>query len=542
MDTNQTSLMEVSTRASGRNRHSSGQSPRSCKSTSGEELMALLGPAPKKPNPNHLFETIDLALVEQAAKKAFEGHNSKSDVKAFKANFQTRIERIYNAIKDGTYINLIGYRKLVKYNHKRKRRLIDSPNLDTRIMQHLWLILIVPIYESKDNGNGMNCKPDHGITSDVKRFSTLHNQKHLYYDLREFNYLLLMDQRKCYEHITPKIYRKQIKHFTHDKAFIDFGEKIGFINNKLPIGTPTSPYIHHICLWVSDVFIRDNTDWSERYADDNAMAFKTIEDLNAFKWRLKNLWWYCLHLRAKRQMTRVLEINKCPFDFCGYVAHRNPGKLVAEHNKGFVKMREKTLLRAKLKCRQANTSAEKVNRSWSSYFGQMQHADAFREMESIEKSNMKLRALTDEIRIDREIDAPTVDIKDLLGKKFNLYRYRIKEYKGKPNWLQCLIGSSEQLPLKDVPERNKKKKKDTTRPTKKLKKLKDSEDDVEYAYEFHGDYQGLIAYLQKLEDQHSDDPQWFMPIEEAEVVKDGEWVFKGSTNKIKYINKKKYYG
>lgn len=507
------------------------------------ELIELLGSEPlPEVDPNCLFNSIDRGLVERAAKKAFKGHNSKTDVKAFKAHFNFRIDRLYKAVKDGTYVNLIGYRKLVKYNHKNKRRLIDSPNLDTRILQHLWLVLIVPIYEKKDNGNGLNCKPEHGITSDVARFSTLHRQKHLYYDLREFNYLLLMDQRKCYEHITPKIYRKQIKHFTRDKAFIDFGEKIGFIKGKLPIGTPTSPYIHHICLWVSDVFIRDNTEWSQRYADDNAMAFRVIEDLNSFKWRLKNLWWYELHLRAKRQMTRVLEINKCPMDYCGYVAHRNPGKTVVSHNKGFVKVREKSIERAKQRLKQSQLPAAKVNSSWSSYFGQMQHADAFSLMTKIESSNMKLEKLTEKVRIDREIDAAEVDIKDLLGKEFNLYRYRIKEYKGQPNWIQCLIGVTEKLPLKEeVLDRNKKKNKKQVRPTKKLRKIKNSSDD-EYAYQFHGNLQGLIAYIRKLEEQDPDDPQWFMPIEEAEVVKDGEWIFKGSTNKIKYINKKKYYG
>lgn len=510
--------------------------------TSAKSLLELLGSADTKVyDDDHLFERINCDLVERAILKAFEGHNNKSDVKAFKAHFNERRDKILKALKDGSYVKLIGYRKLVKYNHKNKKRLIDSPNLDTRIMQHLWLLLIVPIYEKKDNGNGMNCKPDHGITSDVKQFSTLKNQKHLYYDLREFHYVLLMDQRKCYEHITPKIYRKQIKHFTKDKRFIDLGEKLCFINRKLPIGTPTSPYVHHICLWVSDVFIRDNTEWSIRYADDNAIAFRCIEDLQEFKWRLKNLWWYELHLRAKRQMTRILEIDKCPMDFCGYVTHRNPGKMVQDHNKGFTKVRQKSVDRAIERCRAGAFSTEKVNKSWSSYFGQMQHADAFGLMTKIEKSNMQLRQLTDEVRIDREIDAPEIDIKDLLGETFTLYRYRIKEYKGKDNWIQCLIGSKHQLPLKEVSERNKKKDKVRTRPTKKLKKIEDPKlpKGKEYAYEFHGNYQGLIQYIRALEDSVYRDN--FMPLEKAEIVKDGEYIFKGSTNKIKYINKKSYY-
>lgn len=505
-----------------------------------EELDQLFGPLPEyilpvDRDPNYLFESINLEDVRRATYKAFKGHNSKSDVKAFKADFNNRLYKIFTAIKGGTYKNLIAYRKLKKTNHKGKVRLIDSPNLDTRIMQHLWLYLIVPFYDKKDNGNGKNCKPKHGITAKQNINSTLHNQKHLYYDLREFHYALMIDQRECYKHITPKTYRRQVKHFTRDTQFIDFGEAIGFINNSLPIGTQTSPYIHHICLWKSDVFIRDNTEWSQRYADDNAIAFRTIEDLNAFKWRIQNFWWYELSIRAKRQMIRVLNIDKCPMDFCGYVTHRLPNKKVSDHNKGFCRVRSSTTKRAIKRCRDASISKEKVQRSYSSYFGQFIHADEFTTLTQIEQSNMKLDKLTENIRIDREIDAPEIDIRDLLGVKFTLYKFRMKSYKGQINWVQCLIGSYEKIPLKK--DRQNRTREDLPRETRKRKKVKGSR---EYAYEFHGDYQGLISYLKALENYNPNDPSWFLPIEEAEIVKDGEYIFKGSTNKVKYINKSDY--
>lgn len=501
------------------------------------ELFKLLPPIPEiqKKNPNNLFDTITLEDVRQATFKAFKGHNSKSDVKAFKANLEKNILDLYNAIKDGSYKKLIGYRKLKKRNHKGKLRLIDSPNLRTRIMQHLWLYLIVPFYDRKDNGNGKNCKPGHGITASNPRNSTLHNQKHLYYDLREFHFVLLIDQRKCYEHITPKNYRKQIKHFTRDIKFIDFGEEIGFINKKLPIGTPTSPYIHHFCLWASDMFIRDNTEWSQRYADDNAIAFRVIEDLQAFKWRLMNFWWYELNLRPKRHMTRILNIDKCPMDYCGFVTHRNPDKAVCDHDKGYCRMRSSTTQRAIERCKDSTIPAEKVNRSYSSYFGQFIHADEFNTLQQIENSNMKLCKLTEKVRITREIDAPEVDIADLLGKTFNLYKYRMKDYKGHTNWIQCLIGCTQKLPLK---KDRKNPEEGQPRPTHKVRKV--TKGGKEYAYEFHGNYQGIITYIKALEAEDEASVNWFMPIEEAEIVKEGEYIFKGSTNKMKYINKELY--
>lgn len=508
---------------------------------SSPSLEELFGPLPdtipvKDRDPDKLFEGITREDVVAAAYSAFKGHNSKSDVKAFKAHFDERIDRIYNAIKDGSYRELIKYRKLKKTNHKGKERLIDSPNLDTRILQHLWLYLIVPFYDKKDNGNGKNCKPGFGITAKTPRNSTLHCQKHLYYDLREFHYVLLIDQRKCYEHITPKIYRKQIKNFTRDSKFIDFGEDIGFINKKLPIGTPTSPYIHHLCLWASDTFIRNNTEWSQRYADDNAIAFRTIEDLHAFKWRIMNFWWYELRIRAKRHMTRILNIDKMPMDYCGFLTYRIPNKKVSDHNKGYCRVRRTSAKRAIDKCRNLNIPKEKVQRSYASYFGQFIHADEFKTLNQIEATNMKLDKLTESIRIDREIDAPQIDIRDLLGVKFNLYKYRLKEYKGQINWIQCLIGTSEKLPTKKE-RRSKDIKNILPRQTSKVKKTKDGK---LYAYEFHGNYQGLISYILALRDSKPNKDNWFMPIEDAEIVKESEYLFKGSTNKVKFIKHEDY--
>lgn len=499
--------------------------------SSSESLLELLSdvPAPAKVDTNNLFNSITRQMVATAAENAFKGHNDKYDVRNFKRHKERNIDKLYNSLLDGTYTKWIRYRKLERTNHKGKLRLIDSPDLFLRILQHLWLLIIVPLYDRKDNGNGRNCKPGCGITAKKKQNSILKPQKHLFYDLRQFHYVLVIDQRKCYEHITVKVYRKQIKLITRDKKFIDFGEQICFIKGKLPIGTPTSPYIHHICLLKSDWFIRDNTEWSERYADNNVIAFRTAEEANAFKWRLKNLWWYELQLRAKRQMTVVIDIDKNPLDNCGYLTFRNPNKKVSDHNKGYTRVRATTVNRAR-NC--------KTNESWASYFGTMLHADAFNLMSKLESKMPDLVKLTEDIRIDREIDAPTVEVKDLLGVKFTLYKYRFKSYKGKVNWLQCLIGTRKWIESTTVPRDSKDPRKRARVRTidKQVTLTKHNRPkDKEYAWEFHGDYQGLIAYLQKLEEVFDGDSSQFLPITKAEIIKDGEYIFKGSTNKIRYI-------
>ena len=49
-----------------------------------------------------------------------------------------------------------------------------------------------------------------------------------------------------------------------------------------------------------------------------------------------------------------------------------------------------------------------------------------------------------------------------------------------------------------------------------------------------------LKFIQALEASKLDTHNWFLPIEEAEIVKECEYIFKGSTNKIKYINKNDY--
>ena len=457
---------------------------------------------------NHL--TYD--LVKSAALQAFKGHNNKYDVRNFKKHLDKNLHELYNSLLDGTYTRFIRYKKLQKVNHRGKLRLIDSPILPLRILQWLWLLIVVPLYNKKDNGNGRNCKPKHGITAEQSKYGILKPQKHLFYDLRHLHYVLVMDQRKAYEHITPKLYRKQIKRILTDRKFIKFGEDIGFINGKLPIGTPTSPYIHHICLLTSDWFIRDNTEWSVRYADNNVMAFRTSEEAQAFKWRLMNFWWYELHLRPKRQMTVIINIDKNPLDNCGYVTHRNPLKKVPCHDKGYTFLRAATLRRVK-QCRNP--------KSWTSYFGLLLHADAFKLMTKLENNMPELGELTKKIRIDREIDAPSINIRDLLGVKFTLYKYRFKDYKGKTNWVQCLIGTKKWI-------------NSTANSSRKNPKKVPRGSRQEYAWEFHGNYQGLILYLKKLEEVMKKEE--FLPITKAEIVQDGEFIFKDSTNKQQFIN------
>lgn len=445
-----------------------------------------------------IYDRISKDDVVRAAYRAFKEHSGEHVVLEFARNMDENCTYIFESIKNHTYLNDVGYRKLTKTNNNKKIRKIDSPTLITRIHQYVALDVLEKIYYPQDNLSGLNCKVGCGITSNERQKSLIHRLKHIYYDATWLQYALVIDQRQCYAHITVSVFRREAKLYISDTKFIDYVIDVSFVNGILPIGTPISPMLHHIVMLDFDKWIKSNTGLYVRYADDNFIPFRTKEEAHQFKWRVKNYWWYRLKIRAKRHTVKIIPLS-LPLDFCGYVFHRN-NKMICDHNKGYTTVRQSTINRAK-RCQ--------TNESWGAYFGIMKHADTYRLMLKIQ-DNMKLAQLTNKIKIDRDMDAPNIKMDALLGQTFTLHKYetRTEAKSGQVNWIKCLIG---------VPE-----------------KINDQYTGKELAYEFHGNYKGIYTYLLACEKVYS--KQDMLPIEDAEIVDVCGYIFKNSTNQLTYIS------
>ena len=434
--------------------------------------------------------------VCKAQKRAADGHRGKKPVESFLSSKDENCVDMFNRLQDDSWCEDLSYRKLEKTNTNGKRRKIDSPTFRTRIYQHLLLNILEPFYQKKDNLNGLNCKTGCGITAKDPKKSVVHRMKQLFYDRLDLNYVLVIDQRKCYEHVSKKAVRRALKRMVSDKWLVDYAIGVSFVDGKLPIGTPTSPFIHHILMLAFDYHVRTFSPFTIRYADDNCLAFHTKEEANAAKWRVKNYWWYVLGIRAKRHTVKVQPLS-VPLDFCGFEFHRN-GKGKTCHDKGFVTVRRSTVKRA-MQCR--------TDEAWASYFGLMKHADAYRLMQTIEQ-RMKLRSLTEKIRIDRSMDARHIEVRDLVGVPITIYDYEIRYNSQKEaNWIKCLVGVEETV--------------DGAKTGKIL------------AYEFHGNYQGIIQFILAAEKSYG--KHALLPLEEAEIENQCGYIFKGSTNQLIYI-------
>jgi hypothetical protein len=370
---------------------------------------------------------IEKADIIQAIAAARKGRSKRKDFCYTKDD----ADAFAAAIADGTYTQHIAYRKLKKRNSNGKVRDILQPNNYTLVLQHLCKILLQPYYAPHDNNVGLNCKLGHGITAKQRANSVVKRIKHVYYDLRQYSYALIIDQRQCYAHITIKTARRALKRIGVPRWLNDYAISVCFYKKQFPIGVPTSPLVHHIVMVESDKLAKSLSPHTVRYADDNFVPMRTKEDAQRALWRVKNLWWYTLQIRAKRQSVRIVPLS-APSDFCGNVFHRNENKCITDHNKGYTLVRASIVERAR-RC---------TNKNYPSYFGLIKVTDGFNLLLKLEQ-DLKLSALTEKIRISRsKLDAPEIEVKELCDTKrvFDIEGYEVRYDKdGTANWMHCLI-------------------------------------------------------------------------------------------------------
>lgn len=433
---------------------------------------------------------VELSDIYDAISTAAEGRESRRDFKEILADDFNYATKLLADIRSGEYRRRISYRRGEVMNVNGKHRITYQPDCHTLILQHIAAHKLAPLYAQHDNHMALNCKKGCGLTASDKRGSVTHRIKHIVYDHRELSYSLQLDQRKCYDHIKPKVVRKALKAITDDKELIDYAMTLGFVDGKVfPVGTPLSPLLHHIVMLTTDKLIRQLTPFAVRYADDCILFFATKQEAQQAKWRIKNLWWYTLGIRAKRGGTLVRPID-VPFDFCGTVYHRNSSRSITDHDKGHTSARKATLRRAFIN----NTP-----KSYPSYFGLISKTDGFNILLKLEQVN--LTQLTDKIRIDRHLDAPNITVKELEDKHtvFVIHDYQIRSNKnGKPDWIKCLIS------------------------------YKDEQANRRVMREFHGSFQGLVDFHVKAEQQFTKDQM--LPMTQMWLINQCGYIYGGSSN------------
>lgn len=214
------------------------------------------------------FSDIMSAILAAASER-----ERRKDVAPVLANILEFAKAIETDLLNGDYRKKIYYRKLEITNNNGKRRHILCPDFYTLTLEHIAIAKLSPYYARLDPKVGLNCKKGCGVNAKAKKGSLAKRLKHIFYDLREYNYSLVIDQRKCYDHVTPRIFRKALVKIDAPYWLVEFAIDVAFVKETFPIGTPTSPLAHHIIMLNNDLLARSLCKHSVRYADDNFLAF-----------------------------------------------------------------------------------------------------------------------------------------------------------------------------------------------------------------------------------------------------------------------------
>ncbi|MCI6830261.1 MAG: hypothetical protein MR924_13580 [Prevotella sp.] len=439
--------------------------------------------------------------VRDAFFKASEGRKKKAAVVEFENNLNNNCKLIADIINSGKTGEYLKYIQLKRKNTNGKWRDIDAPTFFTLVMQHVWIMLVKPLYMAKETGIARNCIEGRGICSEDIDKGLLRPMLRLFYDMRQYSHLVCIDERKCYEHTTVKAYRKGMKAIGARRELIDFGESVGFVRGILPIGTPTSPLMHHIAVYPFDVWLNGNYPHALRYADNVFVPVLSLEEGHQVMWRIKMNWWYELCVRSKSTEQRVVAINDKPVDICGFrICRFKPRK--DNHGKGLTRIRKSIW---------HNAIHAETKESWASYFGILSHADCYRSL--VKKcKEMKLEELTSRCKLKRTMDAIEYDPREVLEiGSFDIIDYEILKDKKthEDNWINLFCG----------------RKRDGTN------KLK--------AFAFHGNMKCIYMWIRMLEEEFGG--KSFLPIEDVRLIKRRGYLLDGTAEIIEEIDPDEYY-
>ena len=439
--------------------------------------------------------------VRDAFFKASEGRNKKSAVVEFENNLDDNCKIIADIINSGKVSEYVKYIKLRRKNTNGKWRDIDAPTFFTLVMQHVWIVLVKPLYMAKETGIARNCIEGRGICSEDIDKGLLRPMRRLFYDMRQYSHLVCIDERKCYEHTTVKAYRKGMKAIGARRELIDFGESVGFVRGILPIGTPTSPLMHHIAVYPFDVWLNGNYPHALRYADNVFAPVLSLEEGHQVMWRIKMNWWYELGVRSKSTEQRVVAINDKPVDICGFrICRFEPRK--DNHGKGLTRIRKSIW---------HNAIHAETKESWASYFGILSHADCYRSL--VKKcKEMKLEELTSRCKLKRTMDAIEYDPKEVLEiESFDIIDYEILQDKKShdDNWINLFCGRKKEG-------------------TNKLK-----------AFAFHGNMKCIHMWIRMLEEEFGGKSS--LPIDDVRLIKRRGYLLDGTAEVIEEIDPDEYY-
>lgn len=306
----------------------------------------------------------------KAYQKARKCKRYRPEVLKFEQNREENLARAIAAIRDGTYTP--GRYFVFKVYEPKERLIMALPFFD-RVVQHMIVNIIEPIFEKRFIFHSYACRKDRGAHEASKALAAR------LYELQikqgKKIYAIKGDIHHYFQSIDHEILKKEIRRYISDKAVLKILDKIidhnGIYPNGvgIPVGNLTSQLFANVYLNILDQYIKHELHASDyfRYMDDFIILSESPEELREMLKKIDKFVCVRLHLTLNPKTGIVAAKNGV--DFVGY-RHFPSFKIV---RKGATR-RIKKLIRA---FETGEVDEELFDRSIESRLAHIEHADAW---------------------------------------------------------------------------------------------------------------------------------------------------------------------
>ena len=305
--------------------------------------------------------------------KARRGKRYRSDVLIFSANLEENLLKIQKQLLNKTYRPKT-YKQFYVYDPK--KRLIQAPMFEDRIVHHALVNVIEPLFERKFIYDSYACRKGKGTHRAVSRVVYFERK------LRKRGkfYVLKGDISKYFPSVNHEILKSVLRRTIRcKKTLILLDMIVESTEAGMPIGTLTSQLFANIYLDQLDHFVKDElgVKFYVRYMDDFVILHESKYYLKCVLERIREFVEERLKLKLNGK-TQIFPYTQ-GINFCGY-------RIWPTH----ILPRKRTIKRAKKRFkkfatlyREGKVELEYIKASLMSFLGYVKHCNSYRTTRSV---------------------------------------------------------------------------------------------------------------------------------------------------------------
>lgn len=302
----------------------------------------------------------------------------------FEANREDNLFRAIEVLKDGTYQP--GEYRVFKVWEPKERIIMALPFFD-RVIQHMIVNFIEPIFEKRFLFHSYACRKEKGVHEASKTLS-----KWLY-ELEVVQgkkiYAIKGDIHHYFQSVSHDILKAEIRRYISDKALLKILDRIIDHNGifppgvGIPVGNLTSQLFANVYLNKLDQFVKHElkVKYYVRYMDDFIILSEDPAELRRLLAIIEEFLRRELRLELNPKTTILAAKNG--INFVGYIHYKDHKKIRKDARRRITK-----LLKA---FETGEVEVEYFDRSIESRFGHMEHADTYNYIRETKKTIEELK-------------------------------------------------------------------------------------------------------------------------------------------------------